>query len=626
MSEKLLGYNGKIAFINLKDKKIEIKDLDPQIARDYIGGTGLSVKLIYDLLSNDDYTTLQQDIFSEINPLVFATGPLTATIVPSSGRYSVSGLSPLTHHWGEGTSGGHFCISLRRCGYDAIVLTGKAESPTYLYINDGKIEFKDANKAWGKDSYQTQEIIKQELNTKGIRVACIGIAGENLVKYAAIMNDDGRAVGRCGLGALMGSKKLKALAVQGSNKIELGNQEKLKELRAKIESSTAMDVMRNVNTTVRNLFGTNSYFDMGVAAGDVPGYYFTETEFLAEKLTSKTIKEEYPVFITGCAMCSIRCAKQTVIPDNGEEIQVDGPEYESVAALGSLCGVFDSKPVILAHHKCNVHGIDVISCGVSIAFLIYLIENKIGVSEIKKYLKEITIEDIHWGNGELVLDLIDRIAKREGIGNLLAEGVKVMAEKLKVDSNLAAHVKGLEIPMHEPRAFAGQALSYMTSCTGANHNKGDWFSVQMGVLSFKNLNIVRAPKDEITGREGAIIALQDFRGFEDSAVYCNFATPPNQNQAARYLSYTTGIKYKGADIITCGERMNNLKRLIACNMGITRNDDYLPKHVLEVFETGGAAGIKLELDENLQKYYELRGWDWSSGRPTEEKLKELGII
>jgi aldehyde:ferredoxin oxidoreductase len=625
MSEKLLGYNGKIAYINLSEKKFEIQDLDPQIARDYIGGTGLSAKLVYDFLSEDDYVTLQKDIFSDRNPLVFATGPLTGTIVPSSGRYSVSGISPLTHHWGEGTSGGFFCISLRRCGYDALFITGKADSPTYLYINNGKIEFKDGSKVWGKDSYETQEIIKKELDTKGVRVACIGIAGENLVKYAAIMNDEGRAVGRCGLGALMGSKMLKAIAINGTTKIELGSSEKMKKLRSSIETNTALDLMRRVNTTIRQLYGTNSYFDLGMAMGDVPGYYFTETEFLAEKLTGKTMKEEFPMFITGCAMCAMRCAKKTIIPDNGEEIQVDGPEYESVAALGSLCGVFDVKSVLLGHHKCNVHGMDTISSGVSIAFLIYLAENKLGISELKKHLKEIKIEDIHWGNGELVLDLIEKIAKREGIGNLLAEGVKVMAEKLNVDPNIAAHVKGLEIPMHEPRAFAGQALSYMTSCTGANHNKGDWFSVGIGVISFQKFNVIRAPKDEITGLEDGVIALQDFRGFEDSAVYCNFATPPQPSQSARYLSYATGIKYKGPDIIACGERMNNLKRLIACNMGISRKDDYLPPHVLKVFETGGAAGVELELEANLKKYYELRGWDWDSGRPTEEKLKELGI-
>ncbi|MHA1728305.1 MAG: aldehyde ferredoxin oxidoreductase family protein [Promethearchaeota archaeon] len=622
MSEKPIGYNGKIAYINLTDKKVIIKDLDSQIAKDFIGGTGLSAKIVYDMLSEEDYKILKENAFSENNPIVFATGPLTGTIRPSSGRYSVSGISPITGIWGEGTSGGKFCVSLRRCGFDAVVINGKAENPIYLLIDNGKIEFKDAGSIWGKDTYKAQQIIKDELNIKNLKVACIGIAGENLVKYACIINDEGRAQGRCGLGAIIGSKNLKALAVHGSESFEGQDLNSMKELRAEIES---VDPGIASLDNFFNLYGTNFYMDLGMFLGDVPAYYFTKTEFPADKLTAKTIKEEYPVFVYGCAGCTMQCGKQTLIStDSGKEIKVDGPEYESMAAYGTLCGIFDSKEVIMAHHKCNVYGIDTISSGVSIAFLIYLVENNLGVDRIKEYLKDIKIEEIRWGNSDLIGKLIEKIAVREGIGKLLAEGTKKMAKILNVDPELAANVKGLEIPMHEPRARAGQALSYMTCVTGANHNKGNWYQYEMSAIA--DANIFPGDPYDITGREQGVINLQNIRAMDDSAVNCNLVTPPEANQLAKYLSYAMGHEYTIKSYLKCGERINNIKRVIDNNLGITRKEYKLQAHVHKVLESGKTMGVKLELEENLKTYYKLRGWDWQTGRPSEEKLKELGII
>ena len=626
MSQKLLGYHGKLAYVNLSNKEVEVKDLDPKIAKDYLGGVNLSAKLIFDLLTDEDYTTLKEDQFSTVNPLVFATGPLTGTLRPSSGRYSVSGISPLTKMWGEGTSGGTFCIALKNSGFDAIILTGKAEKPIYLYINDGNIEFKDANNIWGKDCYESQELIKKELNNDKIKVATIGIAGENLVKYAGIINDEGRAIGRCGLGAIMGSKKLKALAILGGNRVEIANSAAIKEIRTAAEKLSFGDYIPTAASQVFTLYGTNSYLDIGMLQGDTPGYYFTSTEFLAEKLTGKTLAEEYPVFNYGCAGCTMRCGKTTVVNDNGKDIEVDGPEYESVAAFGPLCGVFDSKPVILANHYCNVHGFDTISGGVSIAFLIYLVENKLGMEKIEANLKDIKIEDIKWGNGDLVLKLVDKIAKREGIGDILAEGTRIMAEKLGVDPELAAHVKGLEIPMHEPRAFDGQALSYMTCCVGANHEKGDWFGVEVGTTAFPEFRARKGKgANNVRGRERGVKNLQDIRALDDSGINCNFIGVTFEDMIA-YFNAATGFGYKKKSLIKVGERGTNVKRLISCNLGITREDDKLPLHFSKVFSGGKTAGVKQELGDNLERYYKERGWDWETGRPTEEKLKELEII
>jgi len=625
MAEKLYGYNGKIAFINLSDKSFEIKDLDPNVAREYLGGTGLSAKITYDLLSEEDLNQLKTNLLAEINPLIFATGPVTGTIRPSSGRYSVTGISPATGIWGEGTSGGYFCLSLRNSGYDAIVFTGKASEPVYLYVHDETIEFKDASNLWGKDCYQTQDLIKSEINQSNLRVACIGQGGENLVKYGAIINDEGRAVGRCGLGALMGSKNLKALAIHGTKRIEISDKELGKELRKQEELAKKSNPMANVASQLFNLYGTNFYLDLGMANGDTPGYYFTEAEFLAEKLTSKTLKEEYPMFSYGCAGCTIKCGKATIIEVNGEEIEVDGPEYESVAALGTLCGLFDSKQVILANHLCNKYGIDTISCGVSIAFLIYLVENNLGTEKIKSNLSGIQIGDIHWGNGELILTLIEKIVKKEGIGAILSEGVKIMAEKLEVDPELAAHVKGLEIPMHEPRAFAGQALSYMTGCVGADHNKCDWYGAELGNTVYESIKVRRSKgRNNIKGREKAIANLQDLRAIDDSAVNCNMLHLTLEGIIG-YINAATGFNYDKNSLMEVGERINNLKRLISCNLGITAKDDKLPNHILKTLPSGRIMGVKLDLEDNLKKYYTRRGWDGETGRPTKEKLKQLNI-
>jgi len=627
MSE-IIGYNGKIAYINLTTQKVEIEPLKENIARDYLGGVGLSAKLIYDLLDESDYKELKQNPFSPINPLVFATGPVSGTDRPASGRYSVCAISPLTNIWGESTSGGFFCIELRNSGFDAIVFTGKAKKPTYLYLEDGKFVFKDASKYWGKDTYETTELIRKDEDNHNLKLACIGVGGEKLVKYACIMNDEGRAAGRCGMGAIMGSKNLKAIAIVGSpeNILQTPNKQKIRDLRKSINAFVANDLVGNIASKVMNIYGTNMYMDMGSFAGDVPAYYFTETEFPAELLTAKSLKEEYPTFISGCARCSLRCAKHTVVTYKGKEITVDGPEFESMAAYGPLTGTLDSKPVILAHHFGNVYGIDTISSGVVIAFLMYLVENNIATKAIKKHLKEIKIEDIRWGNGDLILKLMEFISFRKGIGDLLAEGVRIMADKLGVDPELAAHVKGLEIPMHDARAYAGQALSYMTACCGANHQKCDWFQVETQSIQFPEYKVNPGDRFDITGRESGVIAFQDIRAIDDAAVTCDFETPPKFSDVAKYVSYATDFKYTPQALLQTGERTTNIKRLISCNLGITRDDDRLPKIAIQALKSGPTGGVKLDLEKNLKTYYKVRGWDWKTGRPTKEKLEELRII
>jgi aldehyde:ferredoxin oxidoreductase len=626
MNEKLYGYNGKIAYIDLTNKQVNIEDLDPQIAKDYLGGTGLSAKFTYDMLSNEDYEKLKKDPYYEKNPLIFATGPVTGTIRPSSGRYSVTGISPLTGIWGEGTSGGYFCISLHRSGYDVLIITGKAEKPIYLYIHDqDKIEFKDATSLWGKDTYSTQDEIKKELDNERIKIACIGPAGENLVRYASIANDDGRVIGRTGMGALMASKKLKAVAIHGTNRIELANSELGKVLYKEYNKKMKENFLSLALHHVFNMYGTNCYLDIGMTQGDTPAYYFTESEFLAEKVTGKTIKEQFPQNIVGCAGCALKCGKATYIDIDGEQIKVDGPEYESVASLGPTVGLFNPKPIIYASHKFNIYGMDTISGGVSIAFLIYLVENNINIDKIKEHLENIELEEIKWGNEDLILKITDKIAYRQGIGSLLAEGVKRMAEILEVEPGLAAHVKGLEMPMHDPRAFEGQALTYATCCIGANHEKGNWFAVEVGNFSYPRLRVKTGKgRFNIKGREKGVAALQDISNINDSLVVCNFINP-DFDDIIGYTNSATGFNYDKKSLMRVGERIHNVKRLISCNLGITREDDKIPEILKKPLPNGKTAGVRVDIEKNLKKYYKERDWNWETGRPNPSKIEELNI-
>lgn len=616
----LFGYNGKMAYINLDDNSVVIKDLDPKIAEEYVGGANLSAKLTYDLLSDNDYEVLKSDPYASINPLIFSTGPLTGSAAPCSGRYCVTAISPLTGIWGESTSGGFLPVILRRCGYDAIVITGEAKQPTYIFINDTNIEFKDASNIWGKNTRETSESIKKELNDEKVRIACIGRGGEKLVKYAAIINDEGRAAGRCGLGAIMGKKKLKALVVNGKQKIEYADRDAL----IKTGKDTTKTILTYFQTIFIGHYGSLSYSDIGMVLGDTPANYFTNTEFRAENLTGRALREQYPVIKYACAGCKIGCGGTTIYNLEGKDVEIDGPEYETMASFGPLCGINDFAPILEANHICNLEGIDTISSGVSIAFLIYLVENKIGIENIQKHLTDINLDEIRWGNGEILLKLLGKIIRRDGIGDILADGTRIMAEKLGVDPELAAHVKGLEIPMHDPRAYAGQALTYMISCIGASHKKGEPYALDGELCSFKGVR--KGDRFVIQGREKVVVSMQDIASIFDSALLCSYSGV-NIPVFGRLLKAATGFDslFKSKTFMQAGERGTTLKRLISCKLGINKKDDKLPKIVTKVLESGGTAGYKLELAESLEQYYIIRGWD-ENGIPTEEKLKQLGIL
>jgi aldehyde:ferredoxin oxidoreductase len=620
MPDQLYGYNGKIAHINLNNSKIDINDLNPIVAEQYLGGVGLSAKLTYDMLTEEDYHKLNENPLNEINPLIFATGPLTGTSTPSSSRYSVTAISPLTGIWGESTSGGFFPIVLRRSGYDAIIIRGESDHPIYLLLDNNQFEIKDATHLWTKNTYETIECIRYENDNPKLRIACIGKAGENQVSYAAIMNDEGRAAGRCGIGAIMGAKKLKALAISSVNPIKYKNKDSL----IKNSKTILGMVSTSFGAQFYSHYGTLSGMDIGMVYGDVPGYYFTRSEFPIENLTGLALKEQYPVLSYACAGCTIACGRRTFIDLDGKEIEINGPEYETTVAFGPILGIFNFDSIIKANYLCNREGLDTISCGVSIAFLIHLVENKVALKEISQFLTDIKMEEIRWGKEGLVLKLINKIIEREDIGEVLAKGTKKIAEFLSVNPELAAHVKGLEVPFHDPRANLGQALSYMTCCVGANHCKGDFYLVDWGQTSY--MKIKRDDPLKISGREVSVINMQDMANIYDSAVICS-VPKINEKFMSKLIQASTGFDSLGSvkKLLVAGERATNLKRLISCKLGCSREDDILRDINSTALKTGVTAGINAKLTDNLRKYYEIRKWDWETGWPSEEKLKELNI-
>ncbi|MFZ5633510.1 MAG: aldehyde ferredoxin oxidoreductase family protein [Bacillota bacterium] len=599
----MFGYAGKLGYINLSAGSVEIKEIDEKLARDYIGGSALACRLVYDMIGP------QTDPLGPDNPLVFMAGPLVGTTAPSSSRFAVCARSPLTGIWGEATSGGSFGPKMKLAGFDGLIITGRAENPVYISVAGGEIKILDAKPLWGKDSYETQDLIKKDIGD--CSVACIGQAGENRVLMAAVMNDAGRTAGRCGLGAVMGSKNLKAVAVKGKGKVALADAENFNMMNRII-----LEEVKKA-TALNKQYGTLGYLDIGMYFGDVPARYFTENVFPAEKVTGKKLREDFTVTFESCMGCAIACGRKTRLAGK-YNITVDGPEYESAVSLGPLCGNYDLEAITYANHLCNMYGLDTISAGVAIAFAMYLLENRLISSD------DLGL-DITWGEKEGIFRLIELMAKKEGAGALLAQGVKRMAARLGVDPELAAEVKGLEIPMHDPRAFAGMAMSYATGPRGACHERADFFMLDLGLVKQQCMGLnAGLDRFSLDGRVGDVARLQDVRELDNAFLRCVFASLP-MDITAGLFGMATGTPRTMEDFLQVGERSFTLKRMLNCKLGLTRADDRLPGIIKKPYAEGSNAGFVPDIDRYMKEYYEVRGWDWDTGRPTEKKLAELGL-
>ena len=600
------GYHGKFLKVDLGSGTISEFNLDSDDLVRYIGGSTLGAKLIYESLDAG------RDPLDPASPLVFSAGPLTGSVFPMVSRSAVCGISPATGIWGEATTGGTFPVRLKASGFDGIFITGRASRPVYLYVKDGSADLYEAKTLWGKDSYATQELIRKQRHDAHAAISCIGPAGEQTVKYACIMNDGGRAAGRCGLGALMGSKKLKAVVCSGNRKAAVADEERIKGIVKSLRATVGNHLM----TAPYREYGTNLWMDFGMRLGDVPAKYFTKSVFPSKRISGGAFREKYQMRNYACHGCPIGCGR--LIPEAGDGIgQVDGPEYETTAAFGPLLMNFDIDTIVRANHLCNLHGLDTISAGVSIAFAMYLFEKG-------KLTKEKAGMEIRWGDGKAILKLINLIIRKKGIGKLLAEGTREMARALRVSQDEAAHVKGLEVPMHDARAFVGMALTYATGPRGACHLKGDYFTIDTPADGVPELGIFAGDKNLSPGKAVSVARFQCYTELYNSLTLCKFA-PYTASQICEMLSTVTGWTLTPQDLLAFGERSLNLKRAINNRLGITRGDDTLPRIVTKALSEGATAGQEPDMALMLKDYYDYMKWDWDTGKPTKEKLVALGL-
>lgn len=603
--------NQTLLRINLTKKEIHREKLEANVIKKYLGGVGLAAKLLFDHLKND------VDSLSPKNLIVFAVGPLTGTSVPCTSRYVVCSKSPQTGIWGEANSGGFIGPMIRKAGLYAIAISGKSEKPVYVSICNADTEIRDASHLVGTSSYDTEHAIKKEVGQK-FKVASIGPAGENLVKFASIINDGGNAAGRTGMGAVMGSKNLKAIAVFGDRKLGIKNPEKLGELSAELS--------RKLRASQKGLIaiGTPRYMMESEETGDLPIKYWTEGNFDAIEKISGEALEKFIKKRKTCYGCPIGCHKYTVSLDANSSREMTMPEYETIACFGSMCMNENLKSIIKANDLCNRYGVDTITTASLIAFSMECYE-KGWISR-----EQLGGIDLSWGNEEAIIEMVEKIVRREGFGDVLAEGIRYAAEKIGHNAReIAVHVKGLDLPAHDPRAFESLAVNYATSDRGGCHLHGWPHCIEQGVL-VPDLGIKEKPdRFEWNGKADLVKKIQDWACVNNSLLMCVYAvavnggvTPSHQSEM---LSYAMGWEMTVSKLMKIGERIFNLTRMFNVRLGISSEDDTLPSRILlEPRKTGGSAHHLPRFEQVRSRYYKARGWD-RNGIPKPSKLDELRL-
>ncbi|MBP1724166.1 MAG: Aldehyde ferredoxin oxidoreductase [Deltaproteobacteria bacterium] len=590
------GYMGKILRVDLTKGRAEAEKLDENLAKKFIGGSGLATKILY------DETGPETDPLGPENRLIFMTGPFAATPVITSGRHHMVSKSPLTGAYTESDTGGTWGPFLKRAGFDGIVVTGKASKPVYLWVSEGKAEIRDATRFWGVDTYDLDEAIRKDTHPEAV-VASIGPAGEKGVRYASIMNDgkEARAAGRGGTGAVMGSKNLKAIAVHGKMQVEMADAEGL---RASLKEISPM-VAKNTEGMRKN--GTAGGLATFEALGSLPlqNWKFQgRWEQGAAKIAGPAMTEK---ILTGnyfCERCVIGCGRRVKV-DKGPFAPVEGagPEYESVAMLGSLCLVDDIEAIAKANEICNRYGMDTISAGAAIAFAMEAFEKGIIT---KKDTGEL---ELLWGRGDVMVKMAEKIGKREGLG-----------------VEFSIHVKGQEMPAHDPRCFNAGAVGYATINRGACHL--GFSHVFERVLSMPEIGVDQPlPRLEVKGKGELAAKTQNIMGLFDSLKVCKFSMfgGLKMTPILAWYNMVTGNSVTMDEFLKTGERIFNLKRMYNVRCGISRKDDVLPSRFLTLKHEGEGLNPNLPpLGELLYDYYKFRGWN-EEGIPAPEKLKELGL-
>ncbi len=612
------GSTGKMLVVDLGSRKAEPRPIPEAWLKDYLGGEGVAMRLFYDLVHWDS------DPLDAVQPIIFATGPLTGTAAPCSGRCCVAFYSPATGTLGAANAGGHFAPALKKAGWDHLVIVGKADRPVYLYINNDQVEFRDAAGLWGQGVTETEDTIKAELDVRGLQVASIGPAGEKGVKFAAILTDKHRAFGRGGPGASMGSKLLKAIAVKGTLRLPIADRDALRE--AAVDARDELFAEAFVRDELHP-FGTPSFYDAINALGILPTKNWQRTEFPESvgKLTHEAYHKMLKVKPYACFGCPIACGRTTTIKQGKYAgMHGGGPEYETVAAFGSKCEVTDLNVVAAANHIANDLGLDVISTGQAIATAMEWYEQGVLTKDQAGGL------DLTWGNGEAVVEAVKLIGQREGVGDLLALGVKRAADKLGPQAERAAlHVKGLEMPADGVRASKAEAIVHATSARGADHLRPFASTVDAFGYREPELGIVGDISYLEDGNKAWVKPLQELAMATNVLGVCLFASITIAIKAstwARLTSAAVGYPVSKDDLLLVAERVINLERMINARLGFDRKDDVLPRRFTEEKAVDGRGkGEVVNLPLALDSYFESMGWDQKTGLPTPEKLASLDL-
>ena len=576
----MFGWNGKIAKISLAERKVEDIPLEKEFLIDYLGGRGLGVKFVYDLVEPG------LDPFSPENILVFAAGPLTGTTCPTSGRFATVSKSPLTGTIFDSSSGGNFGPELKFAGLDGLLIFGKSDEPVYLEIDNGKISIKDANHLWGKNTRE----VTQELSKFG-RVACIGKAGEKGVRFANIMNDYTHTCGRGGLGAVMGSKNLKAIVVRGEKKIPLFDRQRYKKY---FQDITRLLIASPVSSKGLNEYGTAVLVNLINYMKILPTGNFRLSRFdFAEEISGERINSAFPIKKTPCYACPIACKREV------RDTEMEIPEYETISMFGSSCRISNIETVMKANRICNEYGMDTITAGSTIACY-----------------TELTGEELP---DEELLKIVELIGERKDIGQELSEGsLRYALVHNKPDRSM--QVKGLELPGYDPRGVLGLALGYATSNRGGCHLR----AYMIGPEIFGKPKLVN--RLTFSGKSGLVQVIQNLFTAVDSLVVCKFALfSVGEEEWANILTAVTGVDFVSERLLEIGERIWNVERLFNLKEKFSKDDDTLPERFFQ--EDGGVEGRHIKKDEflaSLLEYYRFRGWD-SQGVPTKEKLEQLNI-
>lgn len=609
------GYHGKLLRVNLSQGTITEENIPESMHRKFLGGAGLATKYLWDEVPKG------ADPLGPDNKLIFMAGSLTGVVAPSTGRFSVVAKSPQTGIWGQANSGGRWGVDFKKCGYDGIIFEGTSPKPVCLVVEDNKAELKDASHLWGKNVPETTALLKEELGKK-FNVACIGPAGEKQVTYAAIMNDLGRAAGRCGLGAVMGSKNLKAIAVRGSIQTPVSKPEEFK-VHSKKQYELLDEAMLKM---AMQAFGTSVVLDLVSVRGGFPTRNWQSGVFEhSDDINGPAISDNILTKNITCFACPIECGRGTEI-SKGKYAghKGEGPEYETVGTFGGMCFINDLEAITMAGYLCNDYGIDTISAGSTIAFAMECYEKGILTDSDTGGIA------INFGDPDIIVDLVHLIARREGIGDLLAEGTMRMSEKLGQGSkDFAMHVKGLELPAYDSRAVQMTGLTYATANRG-----GDHITAYVQGPTFVDSPFLIIDESEIKDpfvadpeEVNVAIDLEDMLTTFDCVGACKFmGLCLNADDWVKLVNLVTGWDLSTDEYKQAGERVYNLARAFSNREGMTAAGDTLPKRLLEEpLPEGPAEGHVNELPILLDKYYYLRSWDKETGKPAPDKLRELGL-